>query len=313
VLAVLGVSVAASASGCSRKQGPSSAGGSARLEASATWSADPTCTFPHTARDQRGVDVTLAAPAHRILSLLPSHTETLFALGLGADVVGIDDYSADIPGAGALPHLGGLYDTHAEALLSLRPDLALVSETSPAAGALEHAGVPTWGGSAGTFDAIPVVISAIGALVCRSQEAARIVGQLADDTAAVEKVAAGRPRVRVYYELDASLYTVGPRSFVGTMIEKAGGEDIVPASLGDFPKISPEAVIAGNPEVIFGVTPRDAHARPGWDKIAAVSSGRVFKLSPQEGELVARPGPRIAEGLRVLLHRIHPEVVEGGT
>ncbi|MGH7438978.1 MAG: ABC transporter substrate-binding protein, partial [Polyangiaceae bacterium] len=107
-------------------------------------------------------------------------------------------------------------------------------------------------------------------------------------------------------------YTVGPHSFVGTMIAKAGGRDIVPESLGDFPKISPEAVIAGNPEVIFGVPLRDARVRPGWDKIDAVRSGRVYKLSPEEGELVARPGPRIAEGLRVLLRHIHPEVAEGG-
>ena len=197
VLAALSVSLAAAPCACSRKQAPSSGGGPPGLLAPA---ADQICTYPHTTRDQRGVDVTLAAPAHRILSLLPSHTETLFALGLGPDVVGVDDFSADIPGAGPLPRLGGLYDTHAEALLALRPDLALVSETSPAAGALEHAGVPTWGGSAASFDAIPVVISALGSLVCRSQEAARVVRQLSEDTAAVETAAAGRPRVRVYYE-----------------------------------------------------------------------------------------------------------------
>jgi iron complex transport system substrate-binding protein len=269
--------------------------------------ADAGCTYPLTVRDQRGVEVTVREPPRRIVSLLPSHTETLFALGLGPEVVGVDDFSADIPGAAGLPRLGGLYDAHLEGLLALEPDLALVSETATTAAPLEQAGVPTWGGSAARFEDIPRVIDAIGTLVCRSAQAARLDRQIAEGVAAVEQRVAGLPRVRVYYELDASLYTAGPRSFIGTMIAKAGGEDIVPASLGAFPKISPEAVIAGDPAVIFGVTLDDVRTRPGWDKIAAVREGRVYKLTPEQGERVTRPGPRIAEGLRILAGRIHPE------
>ena len=266
------------------------------------------CTYPRTVRDQRGVDVTLPAPPSRIVSLLPSHTETLFALGVGPAVVGIDDYSADVTGAGGLPRLGGLYDSHLEAILGLRPDLALVSETSTTATPLGHAGVPTWGGSAARFDQIPQVIEAIAALVCRQAEGARLTSTLQSGVAAVERAAAGLPRVRVYYELDASLYTVGPHSFIGALIAKAGGEDIVPEALGDFPKISPEAVISADPAVVFGATMQDVRSRPGWDRITAVREGHVYKLTPEQGELVARPGPRIAEGLRVLFERIHPEV-----
>ncbi len=258
-------------------------------------------------RDQRGADVTLRAPPRRIVSLLPSDTETLFALGAGGSVIGVDDYSADVPGASGLPRLGGFYDSHLEATLALRPDLALVSETSSTAAPLERAGIPTWGGSPARFDDIPSVIEAIATLVCRQVEGSQLVRQLASDVAAVERRAAGRPLVRVYYELDASLYTVGPRSFIGTMIAKAGGKDIVPDGLGDFPKLSSESVIAGDPEVIFGVAPQDARARPGWDRITAVREDRVYKLAEEQGELVARPGPRIAEGLRVLFEHIHPE------
>jgi iron complex transport system substrate-binding protein len=268
------------------------------------------CTYPITSRDWRHVDVTLRAAPRRIVSLLPSDTETLFALGLGPSIVGVDDYSADVPGAGALPHLGGLYDARIEALLALQPDLAFVSDTSSAAAPLERAGIPTWGGSATKFDEIPHVIESIAAIVCREPEGARLAGQIADDVAAVEKAAAGRGRVRVYYELDASLYTVGPHSFIGTMIAKAGGEDIVPEGLRDFPKISPEAIIAGDPAVIFGATMDDVRARPGWDKITAVREGHVYKLTAEQGGLVARPGPRIAEGLRILLRHIHPEVTQ---
>ena len=158
------------------------------------------------------------------------------------------------------------------------------------------------------FDEIPQVIDAISTLVCRRAEGARINAGIAADVASIEKTVAGRPLVRVYYELDASLYTVGPRSFIGAMITKAGGEDIVGERLGDFPKISPEAVIAADPAVVFGATMEDVRARPGWDRITAVREGHVFKLAAEQGALVARPGPRIAEGLRVLVQRIHPEV-----
>jgi iron complex transport system substrate-binding protein len=265
------------------------------------------CVYPIVARDQRGVDVTVRAPPRRIVSLLPSHTETLFALGVGPAVVGVDDYSADIPGAGALPRLGGLYDARIEPLLALQPDLVLVSETSTAATPLDRGGVATWGGSPARFEDIPHVIEAIGDLVCRGPEAAKLVQRIADDVAAVERAAAGRPPRPVDNPHEPTHYTVGPRSFIGTMIAKAGGEDVVPEALGDFPKISPEAVIAADPAVIFGATPEDVRARPGWEKITAVREGHVYKLEGGQGALVARPGPRIAEGLRILLRRIHPE------
>jgi iron complex transport system substrate-binding protein len=287
------------AAACDRKPTP------ARVEAAASASG---CTYPIVVRDDRGVQVVVREEPHRIASLLPSHTETLLALGLGSALVGVDDYSDELPGAPRLPRLGGLYDARVEALLALQPDLVVLSETSPAAAPVERSGVSTWGGSPARFADIPRVIAALGELVCRREEAARIVQRIADDTADVERRTSGLARVRVYYEVDASLYTVGPRSFLGAMIAKAGGEDIVPEGLGDFPKISPEAVIAADPAVIFGATLDDVRARPGWDGITAVRTGRVFKLGPGEGGLVTRPGPRIAEGLRVLLHHIHPEL-----
>jgi cobalamin transport system substrate-binding protein len=272
-------------------------------------SADASCSYPITTRDRRGVLVTLQAPAQRIVSLLPSHTETLFALGVGAAVVGVDDYSATIVGAAGLPRLGGLYDARAEPTLALRPDLAFVSETSRVASMLGHAGVPTWGGSAAKFDEIAQVIESTAALVCHEKEGALLVGRMIDDVAAVERRAAGLMRVKVYYELDASLYTVGPESFIGTMIAKAGGQDIAPQGIGDFPKISSEAIVAADPAVIFGVGLDEARSRPGWTGITAVREGRAYKLSAEQSGLVARPGPRIAEGLRILFEYIHPEAV----
>jgi iron complex transport system substrate-binding protein len=264
--------------------------------------------YPVRIRDDRGVTVTVGAEPQRIVSLFPSHTETLFALGMGPRVVGTDDFSANVPGAAGLPKLGGLYDTRLELLLSLHPDLALASEASSAAGPIERAGVAVWAGSAHRFDDVFRLFDAIGRIVCRPAEADALRRRVLDDLAAVARRVSDRPRVRVYYELDASLYTVGPRSFIGEMITRAGGTNIVPPDVGDFPKMSPEAVVAADPEVILGVSPEEVRRRRGWETIAAVRLGRVVKLSPAEAELVARSGPRIAEGLAVLARYIHPEV-----
>jgi iron complex transport system substrate-binding protein len=266
------------------------------------------CSYPLRIQDDRGVTVTLNTEPERIVSLLPSDTETLFALGAGPRVVGADDFSATVPGASGLPRLGGLYETRLELLLSLRPDLVLASDASGASAAIERAGIAVWAGNARRLDDVFRVFDAIGRIVCRPAEAEALRRRVLDDLADVERRLSDRPRVRVYYELDASLYTAGPSSFIGEMITRAGGSNIVPPDLGDFPKISPEAVIAANPEVVLGVSPEEVRQRRGWETIAAVRLDRVRKLSAAEAELVARPGPRIGEGLRVLARYIHPEV-----
>ena len=97
-------------------------------------------------------------------------------------------------------------------------------------------------------------------------------------------------------------------SFIGVLLERAGGRTIVPDGLGDFPKLSPEWVVAQDPDVILGVQPEQAARRPGWAHLKAVRTGRVWPLTPAEVSLIDRGGPRIAEGLTVLAHKLHPEV-----
>jgi len=264
--------------------------------------------FPVELRDDQGRAVVVRAEPMRIVSLVPSHTETLVALGVGARIVGIDDWSDAPLEATSLPKLGGLYDTHVEEVLALHPDLVLLSESNGAVRALEHAGVTEWAGSAQTFDEIAPAIEAIGKMVGRSAEAAGLVARIGADLAVVEKSVAGEPRVSVYYELDATPYTVGPESFIGVMLVKAGGDNVIPTGLGEFPKISPELVVAKNPAVILGASASEVASRSGWAGIAAVRDGKVFKLLPAENRLVVRPGPRIAEGARILAEHLHPEV-----
>jgi cobalamin transport system substrate-binding protein len=287
---------------CRRTPAPPGAG------AIASTATPPGSAYPVSLRDDRGVAVTLRAEPRRIVSLLPSHTETLLALGVGARVVGVDDYSGGPPEAARWPRLGGLYDTHLEQLLSLRPDLVLLSESSSAATPLEQNELTVWAGEAKTYDDVFRVIEAIGTMVDRSSDARQLTERIGREIAEVESRLRGLERVPVYYELDSNLYAAGPMSFVGVLLTKAGGRNVVPAGLGEFPKMSPEAVISGNPSIIFGASLASVTARPGWSQISAVQTGRVYKLPKEESQLVLHSGPRIAEGLRVLARRLHPEV-----
>ncbi|HWZ90519.1 MAG TPA: ABC transporter substrate-binding protein [Polyangiaceae bacterium] len=262
--------------------------------------------FPVQVQDDLDRTVVVRAAPRRILSLLPSFTETVFALGAGDRIVGVDDYSDYPEATKALPKLGGLYDTQVERALSLEPDLILVSEGSAVVTPLGRGGAAVWAGSPRKFEDVYRVIEMTGRLIGRAREAALLVTQMRAQIASIEASVSGLPLVSVYYELDPSPYTVGPSSFIGVLIAKAGGSNIVPASLGDFPKINPELVVSENPAVIIGASLEDVEQRPGWAKISAVKQRRVFKWSSEEAHLVSRPGPRLPEGLRALAQRLHP-------
>lgn len=257
-------------------------------------------------RDDLGRLVRLEHEPQRVVSLMPANTETLYALGAGARLVGRDDFSDHPPEARALPSVGGLENINVERVLALSPDLVVCSEFGAQAVALERAGLTVWAGSAQYYDEVFAVTASLGRLVGRAAEAETVSAALRRDVARVEGALNGRAPVRVYYEIDPTPYTVGPRSFVGTLIAKAGGRNVVPEGLGDFPKIAPELVVSADPEVMVGLSLDEARARPGWAAIAAVRSGRVRPLKPEERTIITRPGPRLGEGLRVLADILHP-------
>ncbi len=257
--------------------------------------------------DDRGRVVRLAAPAQRIVTLLPSHTETLERLGVADRLVGRDPYSVGSPAIEALPEVGGL-EPNVEAVVALAPVLVLAAEYGTQAAVLEQAGITVWAGSAQTWDEVFVVLDAIGRLVGRRDRAAQIAREVRARVAVTEAALRDAPRVRVYFEIDPMLYTVGPRTRVGELIARAGGETICPASLGDFPQIAPEEIIARDPEVIIGLTLDEARARPGWGQITAVRDERVRALSPRERDAVVQPGPGLDRALRTLAAILHPEV-----
>jgi iron complex transport system substrate-binding protein len=285
--------------GCKRESSPSSAAVAAAARGHGA-------AFPVQVRDDLGRWVNVATSPRRILCLLPSFTETVFALGAGDHVVGVDDYSDYPEAVRRLPKLGGLYDTQVERALSLGPDLIFVSEGSAADTGLSRTGAAVWAGGPRKLEDVYRIIEQTGQLIGRAPEAVELVTRMQEQIATEEKRVRGLPPVSVYYELDPAPYSVGPSSFIGVLITKAGGVNIVPAKLGEFPKISPELVVSSNPAVIIGASLDDVAKRPGWSTISAVAQRRVYQWSSEEAHLLTCPGPRLPEGLRALARRLHP-------
>jgi iron complex transport system substrate-binding protein len=265
-------------------------------------------TYPLTLQDDLKRNVTIREEPKRIVVLLPSHTETLYALGAGGKVVARDDYSDYPPQVTSLPKVGGLYNPNLEAILALKPDLVLNSEYGDLTPKLERAGITVWAGGAQTFDDIYATITTLGRIVNREDAAATLNQKIRLEVRDIETVTRAIKKTSVYYEIDPTPYSVGPNSFIGQLLTKGGALNIIPASLGDFPQVSPELIVKQNPSVIIGVSCADAAKRPGWANIAAIKNNRCYTLSPEQDNLVNRPGPRIAQGLRVLARLINPDL-----
>ncbi len=256
--------------------------------------------------DDRGRPIAIPADARRIVSLVPSHTETLFALGAGDRLVGRDTNSDSPPAALSLPDVGAL-TPNIEAIAAIHPDLVLCGKYGEQAAILENAGFVTWASSPESYSDVFRSFERIGSLVRREAEARALTDSVARDVEAVGVRVRNLPVVSVYYEVDPTPYSVGPRSFVGVILEKAGGRTIVDASAGDFPRIAPEHVLLRDPEIIVGLSLDEAKRRPGWERLRAVVSGHVWKLSDTERNAIVRPGPNLARGVEAIARRIHPE------
>lgn len=263
--------------------------------------------------DDLGREVSLEAPPARIVSLLPSHTETVCALQACDVIVGVDRHSA-AAGMTDLPQLGDPFAPDIEGIVALEPDLVLVDEYSGLHQALEALGLTVYAGSPQTVEETFAYIETFGELLGREAEALTLVGRLQDEIAAVEEVVAGAERPTVFVEIDPTPFTAGPGSYIDELLVSAGGENIVPADMGPFPQIDPEFVVAADPEVIllldapFGVSAADVAGRPGWEDLAAVSSSRVIELTEDQADALSRAGPRVGEAVRILAELLHPEL-----
>jgi iron complex transport system substrate-binding protein len=264
--------------------------------------------------------IKLNGPAKRIVSLAPSNTELLFAVGAGSQVVGRDTFSDYPDEAGSIQDIGGSngkYNT--EAILALKPDLVLAGEINPPelVTSMEQLGLTVYYlKNPATLEDMYANVETVGSLTGHVSQAAALVDSLKGRVAAVDaKIAQATSSVSVYYELDASdptkPFTAGPGTFVDLLIQRAGGTNIGAKLTSPWAQISLEEVVASDPEFIilgdsaYGVTPESVKQRAGWEGISAVKNGRIY---PFDDNLVSRPGPRLVDGLEALAKLLHPEL-----
>ena len=266
-------------------------------------------SYPLTVTDDLGRTVTLKSEPKRIVAMLPSHTETLFAIGAGSKLVGVDEYSTYPAAATAkLPKVGNGFEPNIEAIVALKPDLVLADESSSSrlTERLQAAGLTVYSGTAQTYNETFEKIAVLGKLTNHEADATRLVTAMRSELNSLQSSVARLPKVSTYYEIDPTPYAAGPGSFIGALITKAGGVNILPPSLGEFPKISPELVVKANPQVIIGAKLTDIKARSGWNTLRAVNDGRVYQPSKAQDDALSRPGPRLPEALRALIDFLHP-------
>ena len=264
--------------------------------------------------DDLGRRVYLAKPARRVVSLAPSSTEILFAVGLDSEVVGVTTFCDYPPQAKQKPKIGSSIP-NLEAILGLKPDLVVGQDfiRPDTLAKLEQLKVPVFLMSPKTVEDIFGHINTVGRLVGHEKEARLVVQGLRDRLAEVGRRLTRAKRIRVFYVVNTDpLISIGTASFIHQMIEVAGGENILGRMTMPYPKVSLEEVIRKDPEVIIfpigtteGIPEAEQNGWRKWTGISAVAHNRLYQV---QGVLVNRPGPRVVEGIEVLAHLLHPEL-----
>ena len=252
--------------------------------------------------DERGVRVELPRPPQRIVTLLPSLTESVCTLGGCDRLVGVDRYSNWPEAVRALPQLGGGIDPNVEAIVALKPDVVLLAKSSRVTGRLEALGLKVLVLEPKSHVDVRRVLDAL-AQVLGSGDAQQVWREIdASVSAAAQSLPAGAGRTRVYFEVNNAPYAAGESSFIGETLTRLGVRNIVPASLGPFPKLNPEYVVRADPDLIM-VGARSAQGleqRPGWGGIRAVREGRICRFTAEQSDVLVRPGPRMGEAARLM-------------
>lgn len=268
--------------------------------------------YPLTLTDALGRTVTVGSKPERVITMTPSYTEIACAVNACDRVVGVDMFSNWPAEVLDLPHLGSAFSPNLEAIVALEPDLVLTDASSGLADSLGKLGIPAYASMAEGYLDVFQDFETVGLLLDEETAAAVLSGRV---RGAVEQIATMTRELQgpsVYVELDNTPYAAGPDSYIGTLVEQAGGVNVLDAALGPYPRLDPEAVVAADPELIvlldapFGTTAASLAERPGWGTIRAVVNGRVIEPTQEQADMLARPGPRLATAVRLLAAWFHP-------
>lgn len=273
--------------------------------------------FPVEVEDKFGNKVVIEKEPMRIISISPSNTEILFALGLGDRIVGVSAFSDYPEEAKTKEVVGDAYGINLERVIELQPDLVIFygAGNENEKKVLKEAGINVLGFASENFDEIIEEIEVIGKATGRSEEAKKVIDSIKEKRDYVLEKIKDAKKVRVFYEIwHDPLMAAGKGSFMDELITLAGGENIAHDSDTPYPQYDLELLIERDPEVylaskdIDDKTIESIMARPGYENISAIKNNRIYLFEGNEANLVSRPGPRIGEALEVVAKAIHPEL-----
>lgn len=249
--------------------------------------------------DDRGTALTLAQPPQRIVSLLPSLTESVCALDQCPRLVGVDEYSNYPAQVRQLPVVGDGLEPSIEAIVALKPDLVLLASSSRASQRLQSLGIKVLALEPKTHADLRRVLLTLGVVLGLPDEHAARLWQRMDSSlnTVAKSLTAPARQARVYVEVGRGPYAASESSFIGETLTRLGAHNSVPGALGPFPQLNPEFVVRADPDVIIvgGRSPEGLVLYPGWASMRAVREQRVCVLSPEQADVLVRPGPRLAE------------------
>jgi iron complex transport system substrate-binding protein len=284
----------------------------ALVASSSCYSNESKPAFAKTITDELGRSVKVPAHPERIVSLAPSITEVLFALGAGDRVAGVTSYCDYPPEAREKPPVGDTLKPSVEKIVALKADLVIVSTASQIEAAfrkMDELGIPVFVTNPRSVDGVLASINTLGELIDAGDRAKQLSAELRGRIAAVETRVANvnRPSVLVLLGTEP-LITVGAGSFVTDLINRAGARSISSDDNGDYPQYSIETVIAKQPEIIL-LQSGGTELTPRLRQTPAGRSNRVYHI---DDDLLLRPGPRIIDGLEQLAVKVHPEIFQQG-
>ncbi|MFC4103476.1 ABC transporter substrate-binding protein [Paenibacillus xanthanilyticus] len=272
--------------------------------------------YPLTVTDATGTQITFEKAPEKVVTLVPSETEIMFAIGAGDAVVGVDDNSNYPEEAAAKAKVGGM-EANIEAIVALKPDLVLASSSmnAPAIEKLRGLNLTVLATDPKTYDEVMNKIGQIGAIMNKTDKALEVVNHMKDVRQQVIDAVQDAPKPKVYLEFSPG-WTVGKGEFLDEIITLAGGANI--ADQSSWYEIDPEKVIEQNPDVIVyaSLSVKEGEKnpildaiekRPGWEAIAAIQNKKLYEV---EQDPLVRVGPRLAEGLLEVAKKLHPDLVK---
>ncbi len=270
---------------------------------------------PRTFVDDVGRKIYLAGIPKRIVSLAPSITEMLFAIGAGGLVAGVTEFCNYPPAAQEKPKVG-YSQPNLEAVVALQPELIIAPKSFlrvDLLGRLEQLKIPTFLLDAKTLEDILTHIQQLGRMVGHVPESIKVSERIRKRVASLSTQLAGRPRPMLLFVINTDpLITVGPGSYIHQLIELAGARNAAEQAGTPYPRLSIEEVLRQNPEFLLfptgrfeGISQAEQNQWRRWTSLEAVKRNHLVQI---ESDLLNRPGPRVIEGLEALIAILHPDV-----